>query len=180
LKTPTISGHIMRQGVIGINVTLLILFEKSLVTRKSAVGWTCCKLLNVNKSRQNLIVDNLSIILDIIIRGSSQYLPTRRPSASSLKRQAHAAGMPLSRLVLSRLGTDSGAGRWPEGFFEKSCGFLVGEMPEPDERTTRTYRSYGFTVNRFLLDTNIWMGLAKGNLFSGAAAPAGPIANLQL
>lgn len=53
--------------------------------------------------------------------------------ASRLKRDARRAGLPLSRYVVSLLS----AGRksaWPAGYFEKSCGFLREDFPEPVDR----------------------------------------------
>lgn len=57
------------------------------------------------------------------------YLPD--DVAAALKREANAAGVPLSRFILSR-GTGNRPGdHWPEGFFELSCGFLAENIEEP-------------------------------------------------
>ena len=53
--------------------------------------------------------------------------------ASRLKRDAKRAGLPLSRYVLSLLSTHREPG-WPAGYFEKVCGFLREDFPEPEDR----------------------------------------------
>jgi hypothetical protein len=59
--------------------------------------------------------------------------------AANLKQEAAAAGVPLSRFLLSLVPGGS-EDQWPAGFFEQSCGFLAedieelaDESPEPTE-----------------------------------------------
>jgi len=52
--------------------------------------------------------------------------------ATRLKREARRAGLPLSRYVLTLLDTRRGSG-WPAGYFEKKCGFLEEDIPEPKD-----------------------------------------------
>jgi hypothetical protein len=53
--------------------------------------------------------------------------------ASRLKREARRAGLPLSRYVVSLLSA-GGKSAWPRGYFEKTCGFLREDFPEPDDQ----------------------------------------------
>jgi hypothetical protein len=53
--------------------------------------------------------------------------------ASRLKREARRAGVPLSRYVVSLLSARKKSA-WPPGYFEKTCGFLREDFPEPDDR----------------------------------------------
>ncbi|MGO9257618.1 MAG: hypothetical protein ACLQU1_15095 [Bryobacteraceae bacterium] len=53
--------------------------------------------------------------------------------ASRLKREARRAGLPLSRYVVSLLSAGKKSG-WPPGYFEKTCGFLHEDFPEPEDR----------------------------------------------
>jgi hypothetical protein len=57
------------------------------------------------------------------------YLPD--DLAASLKQQANANGVPLSRLMLSYLPGGHSGDDWPTGFFEQVCGFLTEDMEEP-------------------------------------------------
>ena len=57
------------------------------------------------------------------------YLPD--DVASALKRDANAAGLPLSRFVLSILPDGRHGEEWPPDFFDKACGFLTENMEEP-------------------------------------------------
>jgi len=53
--------------------------------------------------------------------------------ADQLKRAARRAGLPLSRYIRSLLETGTEE-KWPAGFFERTCGFLRGAFPEPEDR----------------------------------------------
>jgi len=53
--------------------------------------------------------------------------------AAQLKRAARRAGLPLSAYVRSVLSKGS-EGRWPAGFFERTCGFLHEPFAEPEDR----------------------------------------------
>jgi hypothetical protein len=53
--------------------------------------------------------------------------------AGRLKREAQRAGIPLSRYVLSLISAPAREG-WPAGYFDKACGFLREEFPEPEDR----------------------------------------------
>ena len=53
----------------------------------------------------------------------------------ALKQQARAAGVSLSRFLLSQVQGDRSGSAWPAGFFSRTCGFLAEdeEMDEPDD-----------------------------------------------
>ena len=51
--------------------------------------------------------------------------------AARLKREASAAGMPLSRFMLSQIRGGASLEAWPTGFFAEACGFLTEDMEEP-------------------------------------------------
>ena len=51
--------------------------------------------------------------------------------AASLKREAQAARVPLSRHVLTLLAARDGDGFLPSDYFVSACGFLTEEMAEP-------------------------------------------------
>ena len=51
--------------------------------------------------------------------------------AASLKREAQAARVPLSRHVLTLLADRGGDGFLPSDYFVSACGFLTEEMAEP-------------------------------------------------
>jgi len=53
--------------------------------------------------------------------------------AARLKREARKARQPLSRYVLSLLEPARKSG-WPPGYFEKFCGSLHEDFPEPEDR----------------------------------------------
>jgi hypothetical protein len=53
--------------------------------------------------------------------------------AERLKRDAQRAGIPLSRYVLSLISSPMAEG-WPTGYFDKACGFLREDFPEPEDR----------------------------------------------
>lgn len=40
--------------------------------------------------------------------------------------------MPLSRYVSTLIGKKKDG--WPKGYFERTCGFLEGEFPLPEDR----------------------------------------------
>ena len=52
--------------------------------------------------------------------------------AARLKAEAQQATLPLSRYVESQLTRREGDA-WPEGYFEKACGFWQGEFPEIED-----------------------------------------------
>ena len=51
--------------------------------------------------------------------------------AANLKQEANAAGVPLSRFMLSLVPGCGSGDQWPAGFFETSCGFLTEDIEEP-------------------------------------------------
>ena len=57
------------------------------------------------------------------------YLPD--DVAATLKQEANAAGVPLSRFILSLLPGAASGDEWPPGFFEQACGFLTEDIHEP-------------------------------------------------
>jgi hypothetical protein len=54
-------------------------------------------------------------------------------TAEALRQQARAAGIPLSRLVLSRMAVPEANRDWPAGFFLQTCGFLTEDLIEPPD-----------------------------------------------
>jgi hypothetical protein len=82
---------------------------------------------------QALVLRHCQSILTILL--SVAHLNTYVPDdvAIALKREAESAGVPLSRFMLSRVTPLAPAHAWPPGFFEKSCGFLAGDMDEPPD-----------------------------------------------
>jgi hypothetical protein len=54
--------------------------------------------------------------------------------AERLKRNARQAGIPLSRYVLSLISSSPTGKGWPPGYFDRACGFLSEDFPEPEDR----------------------------------------------
>lgn len=57
--------------------------------------------------------------------------------ADRLKREANRAGLPLSRYVSGILHSFE-ANEWPPDFFNKRCGFLQEDIPEPPDSRPET------------------------------------------
>lgn len=51
--------------------------------------------------------------------------------ASTLKAEAGAARIPLSRYVLSLLSDRKSDSEWPPNYFDRICGFLTEDIAEP-------------------------------------------------
>ena len=53
--------------------------------------------------------------------------------ASTLKTEANAARIPLSRYVLSLLSDRESESKWPPNYFDRTCGFLTEDIAEPTD-----------------------------------------------